>query len=227
MPLLLLIDTSTTLCSVAIARGTTVISTREHDGDFKHAELLTTFIQECCTEANCNLQAVDAIVISKGPGSYTGLRIGVSTAKGIAYAINKPLISVNTLHAMATTISKTITEQHNVCAMIDARRMEVYDLIINNTDEIIKETTAQIVETTTYNAYCNIPFYYCGDGADKCQEALKHLPNALFVPNVKTSASNMLALALAKYEQKLFEDVAYFEPYYLKEFVAGKSKKII
>lgn len=227
MPLLLLIDTSTTLCSVAIARNTTIIAQHEHDGDFKHAELLTTFIQNVCTDANCTLAEINAVVISKGPGSYTGLRIGVSTAKGIAYALNKPLIAVNTLHAMAQTVSATLgTTPHYVCAMIDARRMEVYDLIIDNNGAIIKETSAQIVEHDSYNTYYNLPFYYCGDGAAKCVDALSANNNNHFVPDIKTHASNMLTLALAKYQAQEFENVAYFEPYYLKEFVAGKKKEV-
>ncbi len=227
MPLLLLIDTSTTLCSVAIARNTSIIAQHECDGDFKHAELLTTFIQNVCTDAGCTLAEINAVVISKGPGSYTGLRIGVSTAKGIAYALNKPLIAVNTLQAMAQTVSATLaTTQHNLCAMIDARRMEVYDLIMDNTGAIVKQTTAQIVEADSYNDYNSLPFYYFGNGAAKCADALSANNNTHFIPNIKTHASNMLTLALTKYQAQEFENVAYFEPYYLKEFVAGKKKEV-
>jgi tRNA threonylcarbamoyladenosine biosynthesis protein TsaB len=227
MPLLLLIDTTTTLCSVALTKGTKLLATRQHDGDFKHAEMLTTFIHECCTEANVKLNLINAVVVSKGPGSYTGLRIGVSTAKGIAYALNKPLIAVNTLHAMAYTTSKTITDvNYTVCAMIDARRMEVYDIVLDNNANVIKETSAQIVVADSYNQFLSNPFYYCGDGAAKCEDLLKGHKNAHYIPNIKTYASNMLALALQKYSTESFENVAYFEPFYLKDFIAGKPKAI-
>ncbi|MBC7413161.1 MAG: tRNA (adenosine(37)-N6)-threonylcarbamoyltransferase complex dimerization subunit type 1 TsaB [Bacteroidia bacterium] len=226
MPLLLLIDTTTTLCSVAIARDNEIISEQEHKGDFKHAELLTTFIQTCCALANCTLQDVNGVVISKGPGSYTGLRIGTSTAKGICYALHKPLIAINTLHAMAISASATLPNlPHYVCAMIDARRMEVYDLILDEVGRVVKKTSAQIVEITTYNLFNNAPFYYCGDGAAKCEELLAENKNAHFLPNITTRASNMLPLALVKYAAQEFEDVAYFEPYYLKDFIAGKPKQ--
>ncbi len=222
-PFLFLFDTTTTLCSVAISKGNTIIALKEYDGEFKHAELLSIFIEDVLKQAGISLKDVDAFVLSKGPGSYTGLRIGTSLIKGICYALQKPLIAINTLQAMAHAVSLENKLSGNYCAMIDARRMEVYAHIVNEHGNEVRETKADIIDTTSYLNLMDKPFYYFGDGAQKCVETLSINSNAKYIPNVTCKASNMLPLALKAFEQKQFEDVAYFEPFYLKEFMIGKK----
>jgi tRNA threonylcarbamoyladenosine biosynthesis protein TsaB len=203
-----------------------LIALRENRSDHSHSSLLTVYVDEVIKEAGITLNDLDAVTVSEGPGSYTGLRIGVSAAKGFCYALDIPLIAMGTLISMTTGIinfPEFAEEEFLFCPMLDARRMEVYCAIYNKKLETIKEITAEIIDVSSFSemlAKNKIIFF--GDGAEKCKELLQSNPNAFFMKDVYPSAKNMISLSLNKFSQKQFEDVVYFEPFYLKEFVAGK-----
>ncbi len=229
MSLLLLIETATTSCSVALAADDKVIALREINQRNIHAEVITVYTEQLFKETGKQYTDLDAIAVSCGPGSYTGLRIGVSTAKGLCFSLDKPLISVETLTAMAQGIigrGQTIIEPGTLlCPMIDARRMEVYTALFDHNGKQIKATAAEIIDEHSFNdqlATSKIIFF--GDGADKCKETLAHQPNALFAMEFTNSAQDMVVTTLAKLSAQQFEDIAYFEPYYLKDFIAGVKK---
>lgn len=226
MALILNIETSTNVCSTSIAKNGEIIAVKESFEDRSHASLLTVFIDELLTENSVKPNDIDAVSVSEGPGSYTGLRIGVSVAKGFCYAKNIPLIAVNTLRAM-TIMAKEIVGNENIlfCPMIDARRMEVYSAIFNNDTSERRKTIAEVINENSYNkelAENRIVFF--GDGADKCKELITNT-NAQFIPNIYPSAKHMAELSQEAFNNKEFKDVAYFEPFYLKDFVAITSKK--
>lgn len=229
MALVLCIETATKVCSVAIGKDGKALSLKETREDYSHAEKLTLFIGEALQEAGFEIKQIDAVAVSKGPGSYTGLRIGVSTAKGICYALNKPLISVETLKAMAWGMRKEIKDPEVfLCPMIDARRMEVYAAVFDCELNVIRETQAEIIDEYSYNELLKkkkIKFF--GDGAAKCKSVLQNNKNAVFIEDFDPSARFMAAIAEEAYINGGFENVAYFEPYYLKEFLATKPKKLI
>ena len=222
MAIILALDTSTKNCSVALFNGNKIIALKEQNSDgYAHAEKLTLFIEEVIKSANLTLKEIKVIAISKGPGSYTGLRIGTSTAKGLCYALSIPLISISTLKAMAFTMAKNhVTDIY--CPMIDARRMEVFSGVYNVENNEIRGVQADVVDEQTYANFLNNEVLFFGDGALKCKEIINH-KNAKFLEGVYPSAKNLGALANTKFIKKDFEDVAYFEPYYLKEFVTGKK----
>lgn len=222
MGLILSIETATKSCSVALAKnGQLVDCIEEVSEKYSHAEQLTVFIESILAKHQFKMKDLDAIAISSGPGSYTGLRIGVSTAKGLCYALDIPLISVSTLEAMAE-LKKTDFTEHMLCPMIDARRMEVYCAMFSNEGQT--EVQAKVIDEDSFAAELeNGPVLFFGDGADKCQDTLRH-PNAQFELGVYPSARGMIALAQQKFSEKQFEDLAYYEPFYLKEFVAGVKK---
>jgi len=226
MSILLNLETSTPICSVSLSSDSKIISSKISFEDKSHAALLTVFIDDVLKEAGYSMSAIDAVSVSEGPGSYTGLRIGVSVAKGICYALDRPLIAVDTLKAM-TLMAK---EKHHpeaglFCPMIDARRMEVYTKLFNLKLEILNETSAKIIdETSFYQELNGQPVYFFGNGADKCQTALHHT-NSRFFDDIYPSADYMAPLAYEAFINSQFQDVAYFEPYYLKDFVALVSKK--
>ncbi len=232
MALILNIETATTVCSVSLAKDGELLALKEINGDYSHAENLTVFIEDVFKQANLKLQEVDAIAVSKGPGSYTGLRIGVSTAKGLCYSLNKPLIAIDTLqHMVASTNSNSRfmiagASQLKVlfCPMLDARRMEVYCAIYSG-DVCVRKTSAEIIDENSFADFLkeNIVLFF-GDGAAKCKGALSSNKNALFVDDIFPSAKNMITLSEKAYNNKQFEDVAYFEPFYLKDFLIGKKK---
>ncbi|HLC83132.1 MAG TPA: tRNA (adenosine(37)-N6)-threonylcarbamoyltransferase complex dimerization subunit type 1 TsaB [Bacteroidia bacterium] len=249
MALILNIETATTVCSVSLAKDGKLLSLKEQNGDYSHAENLTVFIEDVCKQANINLSQIDAIAVSKGPGSYTGLRIGVSTAKGLCYSLDKPLIAVDTLKYLSIAVSsRDVTlsatkgrssraesrdEGHTVavrqaflfCPMLDARRMEVYCAIYNSEGNVVKETAAEIIDEHSFSdilATNKIVFF--GDGSAKCKETFSKNSNAVFIDDIVPSAKDMITLSEKAHNEKQFEDVAYFEPYYLKDFVAGKKK---
>jgi len=226
MALILNLETATTVCSVALAKDGQLLSSKEINGDYTHAENLTRFIEIALQEANHTLADLDAIAVSKGPGSYTGLRIGVSTAKGLCYALDKPLIALNTLEHSAYTCSLTYGEKNDlVCPMIDARRMEVYCAVYTKTHQLIRSTAAEIIDEHSFNDLLEKHrIYFFGDGAEKCKSVLGNNPNAVFIDSLYPSASHMILLSEKAYINRSFEDVAYFEPFYLKDFVAGKKK---
>lgn len=242
MSLILGIETATKICSVAISRDEKLLALKEIGGEYSHSENLNHFIELACAEAKITLNQLDAIAISKGPGSYTGLRIGVSTAKGLCYGLDKPLIAVDTLKAL--TIGVIMSHLHILplgarpdfsgegqggalfCPMIDARRMEVYTALYNSKFEIIEPISAKIIDENSFaNFLEKNKVVFFGDGAEKCKSILNNHPNAVFIDNVEPSAQYVNQLASSKFKQVIFEDVAYFEPYYLKEFLATTPKK--
>lgn len=234
MGLILNIETATNVCSVALADNGELISFKESLKDKSHSTLLSVFIEEVLKENKISVIKLDAIAVSKGPGSYTGLRIGVSTAKGLCYGGNIPLISVNTLKVMASgIINNQILSKLNLkskdntllCPMIDARRLEVFTAIYNHLNQTIEETQAKIINPSSYNKYlAKKKLIFFGTGANKCSKIIKS-KNALFIENFNTSARYMIKLSEEAYKNKKFENVAYFEPYYLKDFIATIPKK--
>lgn len=226
MAIILNIETSTQVCSASVAKNGEVLAMRESFEDRSHASLLTVFINELFDELNIDAESLDAVSISEGPGSYTGLRIGVSVAKGLCYAKNIPLIAVSTLQAMALMASEKVTENNVLfCSMIDARRMEVYSSLFNKNMEQVRETLAEIIDETSFSVQLEkqkIVFY--GNGADKCKDMITH-PNASFLAEIHPSAKYMAKLSQQAFNNKQFKDVAYFEPFYLKDFVATTPKK--
>ncbi|MBN2175508.1 MAG: tRNA (adenosine(37)-N6)-threonylcarbamoyltransferase complex dimerization subunit type 1 TsaB [Bacteroidales bacterium] len=228
MASILLIETATPVCSVALARGNEIISQRSSQEINIHSTILTVFIQEVLKEARLKPTELDAIAVSKGPGSYTGLRIGVSVAKGLCYALDIPLISVNTLLSMAGGMKEKCQyknfEPIFYCPMIDARRMEVYSAVYDHNLTRIRETKAEIIDENSFSEYLfSNKIIFFGNGAAKCKNVLSH-SNALFVEDFEPSAIFMKPFAEEKFLEKHFEDVAYFEPFYLKDFIAGVPK---
>ena len=220
MEKIILIETSTALCSVALAENGTVTAYRESSAPKAHASLTAVFVQEVLSERGIALADCDAVCVSKGPGSYTGLRVGVSTAKGLCFGSGRPLLAVGTLD---TLVAQAEGEYKYIIPMIDARRMEVYACVFENGAQIT-ETEPVIVDENSFAEYLEQgPCLFIGDGAGKCADVIKH-PNAQFC-QCNPKASAMLSPAMDALNEKRFEDVAYFEPFYLKEFVATVSKK--
>lgn len=219
------IETATEMCSVALSRGKEVIALRESSEKNIHASMTAVFVNEVFEEVNLKPDDLQAVVVSKGPGSYTGLRIGVSTAKGLCYALDKPLIAVETLQAMAKGLLSKKSEDALYCPMIDARRMEVYSALFNRNNEKVRATKAEIIDERSFAEYLiDQKIIFFGNGAPKCKAMLGDHPNAIFVDDFKPSAKYLIEIALEKYQIKQFEDTAYFEPFYLKDFVAGKPR---
>ena len=223
MAYILNIETATTNCSVSLSKeGETLVLKEDNSLNYSHAESLHVFIAEILKSANITPTQMDAVAVSKGPGSYTGLRIGVSAAKGLCYALNIPLISVNTLHSLSYQIN---FETGYIVPMLDARRMEVYSAIYDSKHHQIRETEAEILDESSFKDYLEkAKVYFIGNGVEKAQTIIKH-PNAIFVERKLPSSKEMGILAYHKYKKNDIEDVAYFEPYYLKEFIALKSTK--
>ena len=228
MSLILQIETATASCSVALAKDGDVLGIKQVNGRNLHAEVITRFVEEVIADAGLSYDNLDAIAVSCGPGSYTGLRIGISTAKGLCFALDKPLIAIETLAAMANGVTG-MDEYNNqtnllLCPMIDARRMEVYTAVFNINCEKIKPTAAEIVDENSFaDILQNNRVLFLGDGAEKCFNVLKANPNALYLPGFLNSAAHLTKKAAEKFNNAEFEDVAYFEPYYLKDFIAGKK----
>jgi tRNA threonylcarbamoyladenosine biosynthesis protein TsaB len=209
---------------VSLSRGGEVIALKElNEGKFSHAEKLHVFIRELFQESGISMHDLHAIAISKGPGSYTGLRIGVSAAKGLCYALEKPLISVPTLQIMALQVPCLKNEL--VVPLLDARRMEVYSAVFDHDYHQTRETMAEIIDEKSFESILNKGVVHiAGDGAQKCVGMINHV-NVRFLPDIYPSAREMAIVSDLKLKEADFEDVAYFEPYYLKDFVAGKPKK--
>ena len=229
MGLILQIETATSVCSVALANDGNVIVVKEVNERNVHAEVITKFIESAINKAGASFNDLDAVALSSGPGSYTGLRIGTSTAKGICFALDKPLIAVDSLTAMAqgvTTIESFIdAENLLLCPMIDARRMEVFTTLFDKFMVQLKPISAEIIDENSFAALLeknSILFF--GDGAEKCRPVLDQSVNAIFLPNFVNSASFLTKLADEKFKEKKFENLALFEPFYLKDFIAGKKK---
>lgn len=216
------------MCSVALAKDGEVLAVKESSEDKSHSSQITVFIEEVLAKAGAAMKDVEGVAVSEGPGSYTGLRIGVSTAKGLCYGLDIPLIAVNTLQTMAlgASIERASGDNTLYCPLIDARRMEVYYALYNGDNEMAGEVRAEIVdESFLQRQFKDNEIVFFGDAVEKCQKVLGQNPNAVFLQNHLPTASNMAILAEKKYGSNQFEDVAYFEPFYLKDFVAVKSKK--
>lgn len=228
MSCILAIETSTEVCSVALGQDGDTIFEKVCEETNSHTRHLATFVDEALSFANSHAIPLDAVAITEGPGSYTGLRIGTSTAKGICYGLNIPLITTPTLKMLCVRplLYENIEEGALLCPMIDARRMEVYAAIYDRSLHCIRDTQADIIEESSYREFLDQHVvYFFGNGADKCQEVIKH-PNARFIPNIKAHAKSILPLAEMAIAKNDYADVAYFEPFYLKEFVAIKSKQL-
>ena len=227
MAIILQIETATKSCSVALAENGIVLFKKELNEQSVHASAITLFIDEVVKGSKIDYKEIDAIAVSKGPGSYTGLRIGVSTAKGLCYALDKPLISIDTLQAMASGfISKNNLQSSEAlfCPMIDARRMEVYCAIFDSLGKVISETKAKIIDSYSFEDLLKgQKVYFFGDGAAKCREALSQHINAVIVHDFVNSAMDMTEIVFCKFQNQEFEDAAYFEPLYLKEFIVLKK----
>lgn len=225
MAIILNIETATKNCSVSLSENENILALAElNEGQFSHAEKLHTFILDVIKQSKKSMYDIDAIAVSKGPGSYTGLRIGVSAAKGLCFSLDKPLISIATLTSLSHAIS--INKGEFIIPLLDARRMEVYCAIFDNNNQQIQKTKAEIIDENSYLEFLEKgKTYFLGDGADKCKEIITH-KNAIFLDGYFPSAKEMVKLSSKKYDNKIFEDVAYFEPFYLKDFVAGKPKKL-
>ena len=222
MAIVLNIETATTNCSVSLSKdGETLVLKEDNSAGYSHAETLHVYINNVFEEAKISAKDIDAVAVSKGPGSYTGLRIGVSSAKGLCYALNKPLISVSTLESLAHQVK---INDGTIISMLDARRMEVYSAIFNNKHEQVRDIKAEIL---TEDSYADLlkenKVYFVGNGVAKTKQLINH-PNAVFIEGKLPSANEMSLLSELKYKKSDIEDVAYFEPYYLKDFVAIKKK---
>jgi tRNA threonylcarbamoyladenosine biosynthesis protein TsaB len=247
MAIILNIETATQVCSVALADAGQLLALKESSAKNSHSSTITLFIEEVLKTAGINLSTLDAIAVSAGPGSYTGLRIGVATAKGLCYALGRPLIAVSTLKAMAEGMRHEargtrhqvsgsrpqpsgilhLTSEHpfQYCPMIDARRMEVFNALYDESLKEIREPRAEIINENSFSdLLARHKIIFGGDGAEKCKLILGNHKNAIFLEGFQTSASYMIALSEDKFHKKQFEDPAYFEPFYLKDFVAGKPR---
>ena len=223
MALILNIETATKNCSVSLANEGKTIALKElNDGAYSHAEKLHEFIEGVVKEAGVSLSDLKAVAASKGPGSYTGLRIGVSAVKGLCFALDIPMISIHTLESLSHAIS--ITDGY-IIPLLDARRMEVYSSVFNENHEFVRNVQAEIITEASFSEFLSEKkCYFLGDGAEKCKELIKN-EHAVFLDDKFPSANEMSALSYIKYKKSDIEDVAYFEPFYLKDFVAIKSKK--
>ncbi len=227
MAFILNIETSTEVCSVTLAENGRLLHKKETLEGLSHSELLTVFIEDLMSENSFKLNELDAVAVSKGPGSYTGLRIGVSVAKGLCYGLGIPLIAVNSLETMGTFAAMNSAGEMLFCPMIDARRMEVYTALYNAKGEEIKPVSAEIIEDGFLAELLGKnKILFFGNGAAKCKSVIGH-QNAVFGGPEKTSAQFMQILTEKKYNKNEFEDVAYFEPFYLKDFVATIPKNKI
>jgi tRNA threonylcarbamoyladenosine biosynthesis protein TsaB len=229
--LLLSLDTSTTVCSVALHQNGALLGSYELFTERTSSAMLTTLAGNVVQQAGFGLSDLDAVVIAKGPGSYTGLRIGVSTAKGLCFALDKPLLSVNTLHAMTEQIRPFFSAPapRLFCPMIDARRMEVYCALYDAQGQEVNSTAAEVIDEQSFADWlANYQLLFFGDGATKCRPALENHPNAVFLDElIRPSARTVGKLATGKFRAGDFEDVATFEPFYLKEFRTTQPKKAV
>ena len=225
--LLLSIDTSIRGCSVAVHENSVLLASADLHTDRSSSSMLTTLMESAVSHAGFTLSDLDAVAVAKGPGSYTGLRVGVSSAKGLCYALDKPLIAINTLEAMALQL-RSFFPDHLLCPMIDARRMEVYAAVFDGDNNFVQNTQAIIMDENSFQdllAEHKIVFF--GDGAAKCEQLLGGNPNAIFLnKEIRPSAVTVGELAARAFRKAHFEDVATFEPYYLKDFMSPPSKKV-
>ena len=213
---ILLIETSAEICSVALECDGEIISLQQSDEAMQHATRLPLYLESAVNLLKERNISLDAVAVSGGPGSYTGLRIGVSTAKGLCYALGCKLIALDTLKVMAYTLNCKLKANALLCPLIDARRMEVYTAIYDNNLNLISPAEAKIIDETSFSEI-DQPICFCGSGAQKCIDVIQN-PNAQFDTEIRPTADMMVTLAEEAYSNNNFEDVAYYEPVYLKEF---------
>lgn len=231
MSCILNIETSTSVTSVAVSQdGQNIFEKIDKEGPSNAAVELGVFVDEALSFADSHAIPIDAVAVSCGPGSYTGLRIGVSMAKGVCYGKNIPLLGLETLKVLAVPIllyHDELPDDALICPMLDARRMEVYAAVYDRSLQTVRKIQADIVDEHTYDEYLeHVPVYFFGNGAEKCKEKLTHR-NAHFIDGIVPLASMMAPLAEQALAREEFKDVAYFEPFYLKEFIATTPKKLI
>ncbi len=230
MALILGIETASTICSVALVNDGVLLAIRESEGTREHSAELTGYIADVFSEAGLTYQQLDAVAVSMGPGSYTGLRIGVSSAKGLCYALDKPIIAVDTLKSLAwQALQNYIQSGKNLdnvlfCPMLDARRMEVYTAMFDKDLRLIEPVYANIITEDSFNSFSGKEIIYFGDGASKCNSLFDSKDNFTFSGNINLSAKAICMLAEKEFENGNFADLAYCEPFYLKEFIAGKPR---
>lgn len=231
--MIICLETSTSVCSVALCDRSGIVALKENSEDKSHASQLTVFINELLSGAALKARDLEAVAVSKGPGSYTGLRIGVSTAKGIAYAASIPLIGIETTDSMFHGIGEPLRKRYGLdnkslfVPMLDARRMEVYYSILTSDGRTVKEITAEIIDE---RSFADIPdsvrIFIFGNGASKCRQVLRR-DNMVFADEFRISAGYMYEPAFKSLRERHFEDIAYFEPFYLKDFITSRPKKNI
>lgn len=234
-PLLLLIESATDCCSVALCRGNDTLDEIFEDRPRTQAALLAPMVEQLLVRNSISLKDCDAVAISEGPGSYTGLRVGLSLAKGLCYGAGRPLIAVNTLAAMAqcavdTLEADSMNDSAVVIPMIDARRMEVYSAVFTPDGRTLAATEAKVLDSSSYQEYMDKSIFFTGDGSEKFRKLLEdegRLDERLVFMDARLKASGMRIAASKAYAESDFKDVAYFEPFYLKDFVAGKPKKLL
>ena len=234
-PLLLLIESATDCCSVALCRGNDTLDEIFEDRPRTQAALLAPMVEQLLVRNSISLKDCDAVAISEGPGSYTGLRVGLSLAKGLCYGAGRPLIAVNTLAAMAQCAADTLeagsmNDSAVIIPMIDARRMEVYSAVFTPDGRTLAATEAKALDSSSYQEYMNKSIFFTGDGSEKFRKLLEdegRLDERIVFIDARLKASGMRIAASKAYAESDFKDVAYFEPFYLKDFVAGKPKKLL
>lgn len=225
MALILSLDTSTKVCSVALYNNSDLLASFEVLVEKSHSRIITLLIENVINAAGFKLKDLDAVAVGKGPGSYTGLRIGVSTAKGLAFGLDIPLIAVNTLEAMALSVSMFRDEDGLYCPMIDARRMEVYCAVYDKYSNHVLETQSLVLDESSFSSLLDKEkIFFFGNGAEKCKILFSNKTNAIFIDHIYPSAKFIGIGALDKYLKREFESLAYFEPYYLKDFVSTVKK---
>jgi len=231
--MIICLETSTALCSVALCDSNGVVALKESGENKSHASLLTVFTGELLSDAGLKADALEAVVVSKGPGSFTGLRIGVSVAKGIAYAASIPLIGIETTRSMYHGVTDTLKKKYGAgdstlyVPMLDARRMEVYYSVMSATGETVRDISAEIITEDSFSEIDeSVRILIFGDGAVKCREVVKRA-NTLIVDEFRISAASMYEPAYKSLKDHHFEDIAYFEPFYLKDFITSRPKKNI
>ncbi len=227
MTLILSIETSTPVCSVALHQSGNLLAQSSLMLRQSHSVMLTSLLKQITEQSGYSLHDLDAIALAKGPGSYTGLRIGTATAKGLCFALEKPLLAVNTLEAMAEALRPFNDQPALLCPMLDARRMEVYCAIYDAALNVLQATEAKIIDEQSFQDLLEKQvILFFGDGAQKCESVLAHQANARFIKPFYPSATSVGRLAFARFQAQKFEDLAYFEPFYLKDFIA-KTKKAL
>jgi tRNA threonylcarbamoyladenosine biosynthesis protein TsaB len=227
MSRLIHLETATSVCSVATADNGVLVAVETIDDGFKHAENLMVLIEKVLETSGWTYSMLDGIAVSAGPGSYTGLRIGVSTAKGICYALDKPLIAVSTLKTLASGFLRTHTNfEGKLCPMIDARRMEVYTALFDSSLKLLMSDQPMIIEESSFTNWLDAyPVAFFGDGAEKCSPVIGIHPNAVFDLPAKLNAEDMIPEALEAFQKNNFADLAYFEPVYLKPYQGTVPKQ--